>query len=455
MPDPRWETLAEILIHHSTRLSRGETLLIECFDLEDDTLPRLLVQKAARKGRTSARRDQGHAHRPRAGQERLRGADEGDRASTSCTGWSGCRPTSRCGAPGTSTRWPTSPPRRWTCTTRTSSSPVHFERRIKHTRWCVLRLPDAEHGAAGGDEHRGVRGLLLRRLQPRLRRGSPGRSSRWSSGWTAAREVHITGPETDLRFSIEGIPVVPCAGEMNIPDGEVFTAPGARLGRGARPVQHADDLPGILVRRRPARVPRRAGSSRPTAPAGDVKKLRRIFDADEGAAYIGEWSIGCNPRILQPMRDILFDEKIAGSFHLTPGQRLRRGRQRQPVEDPLGPRPDPAPRVRRRHASPSTASRSASTAGSSPRSCRRSTRSDGWRVERGGWSVEGSEAVFECLIYPLLLTSSPYTTTLHPPPSTLQVWRVQRRFSSALSAPLDLLTLHPPPSTHHPPRVAR
>ncbi len=55
---------------------------------------------------------------------------------------------------------------------------------------------------------------------------------------------------------------------------------------------------------------------------GDVKKLRRIFETDEGASYIGEWSIGCNPRILHPMRDILFDEKIAGRFHLTPAQRV-------------------------------------------------------------------------------------------------------------------------------------
>ncbi|MFO0957046.1 MAG: aminopeptidase [Isosphaeraceae bacterium] len=53
--------------------------------------------------------------------------------------------------------------------------------------------------------------------------------------------------------------------------------------------------------------------------AGDRDKLRRILASDDGASYIGEWSIGCNPRILHPMRDILFDEKIAGSFHLTPG----------------------------------------------------------------------------------------------------------------------------------------
>ena len=53
--------------------------------------------------------------------------------------------------------------------------------------------------------------------------------------------------------------------------------------------------------------------------AGDSTQLQRIFDSDEGARFTGEWSIGCNPRILNPMRDILFDEKIAGSFHLTPG----------------------------------------------------------------------------------------------------------------------------------------
>ena len=52
----------------------------------------------------------------------------------------------------------------------------------------------------------------------------------------------------------------------------------------------------------------------------DSDKLNEILDADEGARYIGEWSLAFNPYILKPMKDILFDEKIAGSFHLTPGQ---------------------------------------------------------------------------------------------------------------------------------------
>ena len=135
----------------------------------------------------------------------------------------------------------------------------------------------------------------------------------------AAREVHITGPETDLRFSIEGIPVVPCAGEMNIPDGEVFTAPVRDSVEGHVRFNTPTIYQGTLVRRRPARVRRRAGSSRPTAPAATSRSSAGSSTPTRGPRYIGEWSIGCNPRILHPMRDILFDEKIAGSFHLTPG----------------------------------------------------------------------------------------------------------------------------------------
>ena len=61
-----------------------------------------------------------------------------------------------------------------------------------------------------------------------------------------------------------------------------------------------------------------AASSKP--PANNTEKLNEILDSDEGARYIGEFSLAFNPHILHPMRDILFDEKIAGSFHFTPGQ---------------------------------------------------------------------------------------------------------------------------------------
>jgi aminopeptidase len=134
----------------------------------------------------------------------------------------------------------------------------------------------------------------------------------------AAREVRLTGPETDLEFSIAGIPVEPCAGEKNIPDGEVFTAPvrdsvHGRIRFNTPTIYQGSSFDGVRLEFRDGRI------VAADCAGGDVMKLRRIFDADEGASYVGEWSIGCNPRILSPMRDILFDEKIAGSFHLTPG----------------------------------------------------------------------------------------------------------------------------------------
>ena len=61
-----------------------------------------------------------------------------------------------------------------------------------------------------------------------------------------------------------------------------------------------------------------AKSSRQTS--NDTARLNEILDMDEGARYIGEFAIGFNPHILHPMNDILFDEKIAGSLHFTPGQ---------------------------------------------------------------------------------------------------------------------------------------
>jgi aminopeptidase len=134
----------------------------------------------------------------------------------------------------------------------------------------------------------------------------------------AAKQVHITGPDTDLRFSIEGIPVVPCAGEMNIPDGEVFTAPvrdsvNGHVKFNTPTIYQGSGFDGVRLVFKNGRI------LEADCDGGDKARLRSIFDSDDGARYTGEWSIGCNPRILHPMRDILFDEKIAGSFHLTPG----------------------------------------------------------------------------------------------------------------------------------------
>jgi aminopeptidase len=317
MPDPRWEALADILLNHSTRLQAGETLLVECFDLEDDTLPRLLARKAAYRGAhplietKSARIVRELVRNASEPQMRLWGAVELKRMENvqAYIGLRGARnisemsdvPDDKLGLYNTHVL-----------------KPVHFERRVKHTRWCVLRLPNASMAQQAGMSTEAFEDFYFDVCNldyPRMAKALKPLVARME----AAKRVKITGPGTELTFSIEGIPVVPCSGEMNIPDGEVFTCPvrdsvEGRVKFNAPTIYQGSAFDGVSLEFEKGRIVKF------DCDGGDKAKLKAIFASDEGARYIGEWSIGCNPRILNPMRDILFDEKIAGSFHLTPGQ---------------------------------------------------------------------------------------------------------------------------------------
>lgn len=316
MPDPRWDALAETLIHHSTRLAAGQTLLVECMDLADDTLPRLLIRKAARLGahplvETKDTRLVGELVRHATeAQMKAIGAYELARMERvdAYLGLRGSRNISE---------WADVPPEKMDLYNAHYYQPVHFERRITHTKWCVMRLPGPSMAQQAGMSTEAFEDFYFDVCNidyPRLARSLKPLAERME----AARDVHITAPGTDLRFSIAGIPVVPCAGEMNIPDGEVFTAPVRDSVEGhvtfnTPTIYQGSSFDGIRLVFERGRIVRADCSN------GDAEKLRRILATDEGASSIGEWSIGCHPRILRPMRDILFDEKIAGSFHLTPG----------------------------------------------------------------------------------------------------------------------------------------
>ena len=129
-------------------------------------------------------------------------------------------------------------------------------------------------------------------------------------------KVHIKGPGTDLTFSIKGIPAIKCDGECNIPDGEVYTAPVR------------DSMNGIISYNTPSEemgftyeniVFEIENGKIVKATSNDNERINALLDTDEGSRYFGEFAIGVNPFVLEPMKDTLFDEKICGSFHLTPG----------------------------------------------------------------------------------------------------------------------------------------
>lgn len=129
-------------------------------------------------------------------------------------------------------------------------------------------------------------------------------------------KVHILGPGTDLTFSIKGIGAVKCDGKCNIPDGEVYSAPVRESMNGVISYNTPSEEKGFTYENIVFEV---KDGKIVDAKANDTVKINELLDVDEGARYFGEFALGVNPYILNPMKDTLFDEKIAGSFHLTPG----------------------------------------------------------------------------------------------------------------------------------------
>ena len=129
-------------------------------------------------------------------------------------------------------------------------------------------------------------------------------------------KVRIEGPGTDLTFSIKGIGAVKCDGHMNIPDGEVYTAPVRESMNGIISYNTPSEEKGFTYENIVFEV---KDGKIIKASSNDDKRINELLDVDEGARYFGEFAIGVNPYVLHPMKDTLFDEKICGSFHLTPG----------------------------------------------------------------------------------------------------------------------------------------
>jgi aminopeptidase len=130
-------------------------------------------------------------------------------------------------------------------------------------------------------------------------------------------KVRLTGEGTDLTFSIKDIPAVPCCGHMNIPDGEVYSAPvrdsiNGKITYNTPSVLQGFTFENVCLEFENGKIVK--------ATANDTERINKIFDTDEGARYVGEFSLGFNPMITRPMGDILYDEKIMGSLHFTPGR---------------------------------------------------------------------------------------------------------------------------------------
>jgi aminopeptidase len=182
-------------------------------------------------------------------------------------------------------------------------------------KWCLLRFPTASAAQAAG-----MSGEAFDDFCFRVSCLDYSRMDRAMDPLVDLMDrtdrVRILAPGTDLSFSIKDIPVIKCAGHLNVPDGEVFTAPvrdsvNGTLAYNTPSLEDGVTFENVRFTFKDGRIVEAAGTP--------ADKLQALLDTDEGARYLGEFALGVNPHITFPMKDTLYDEKIAGSLHLTPG----------------------------------------------------------------------------------------------------------------------------------------
>lgn len=313
MKDPRIQKLAEVLVNHSTKLQKGEKVLIEAFDVPPE-LPIAILKEVKKAGahpflsikQNTILRElysiQDEESMKFSGELELSRMKEMD-AYMGIRGALNSNELSDVPESGMElyrTHW-------W--------QPVHIKERVPNTRWVVLRYPTSSMAQLAQMSTEAFENFYFDVCTLDYSKMDKAMDP-LKKLMEQTDKVHILGPGTDLKFSIKDIPVVKCSGEMNIPDGEIFTAPvkdsvNGHISFNTPSVYQGIPFEGIRLEFEKGKVIKATGS--------DDEKLNKILDSDEGARFVGEFAIGVNPYIRKAMKDTLFDEKIMGSFHFTPG----------------------------------------------------------------------------------------------------------------------------------------
>ena len=312
MTDPRYHKLANLLVNYSTEMKPGERILLDMIDVPDAFTIELI--RAVRAAGATPFVETRHT---RVGREQLlhmteaQAADVRDlelfrmkkmQAYIAIRGADNMNENSDV------------PSERMQMYSKVFR-PVQ-DYRVNKTRWCVLRWPTPSMAQAAGLSTETFENLYFDVCT--MDYAKMGRAMGPLEKLMARTDrVQLKGPGTDLAFSIKGIGAKMCKGDRNIPDGEVFSCPVKTSVNGVIQFNTPTLYSGTKFEN--VRLEFKDGKV-VNATANNTRRLNEILDTDPGARYIGEFSLGFNPYILNPMCDILFDEKIAGSLHFTPGQ---------------------------------------------------------------------------------------------------------------------------------------
>jgi aminopeptidase len=315
MLDPRVTKLAELLCGHSTDLSGTDKILIHAFDIPDDVVAEIVRVAQAKGAQVALRIESGLVRRQlmlgmtvdnaRTIAEIERHEMEQMTAYIALRGGNNYAEQSDVPADIISL---------WS---REYTTPVVFGVRVPNTKWVALRWPSSAMAQQAGMSTPGFEDFYFNVCTMDYKKMATA-SKPLQDLMNRTDRVKIKGPgETDFSFSIKGVGAVACVGERNIPDGECFSAPVRDSVNGVVAFNTVSLYQGTEFT--DIRYVIKQGKIVEASAGSNTERLNNILDTDEGARYFGEWSLGYNPHVLHPMKDTLFDEKIAGSFHFTPG----------------------------------------------------------------------------------------------------------------------------------------
>ncbi len=313
MMDPRIEKLANTLVSFSTAVKAGDNVLISATNDCDPLVIALVKAVYAAGGKPFVWQNSMEVERALAmgySEEQLKLRAEADALVMR---------QMQCyiGFTGIENNFETAdvPPENTNSFSKIYAKPVHGEIRVPQTRWCVLRYPTRAMAQMASMSTEAFENFYFDVCTMDYSKMECAMEPLVSLMEKTDR-VRIVGPGTDLSFSIKGLPAIPCAGRMNIPDGEIFTAPIKDSVNGIIQYNTPSTRDGFLFER--VRLTFKDGQII-DAQANDTARVKKVFECDPGAKYVGEFAIGVNPYITKAMNNTLFDEKIMGSFHFTPG----------------------------------------------------------------------------------------------------------------------------------------
>ena len=194
-------------------------------------------------------------------------------------------------------------------------TPVHGQIRVPKTKWVILRYPSPSMAQLADMSTEAFEDYFFNVCTLDYSKMDKAMDS-LKALMERTDKVRLVAPGTDLTFSIKGLPAIKCAGNMNIPDGEIYAAPvkysvNGTIAYNTPSLEAGFTFTDIKFTFKDGKIIE--------ATANDNARINNQLDIDEGARYVGEFAIGVNPYITFPMKDTLFDEKIAGSIHFTPG----------------------------------------------------------------------------------------------------------------------------------------